>query len=201
MNGLTIFWAWFLKYSAFVGSGVASIVVAWFVDKFIARRPKLICYNSQPQLVAVPPQPNPPNQPPIAVETFSLFIYNQGKAPAREVHVGHFASPPAHNVIPDIPRQIVQTPGGGHAIRFPVIPQGVLITISYLIVGNFLTVEQVVAYVGFEEGVAQRVPVIFQRVFPAWVRKLFVLMEILGAWVLLNLTINLIHYLWVTFYK
>jgi len=195
MNGLPIFWAWFLKYSAFFGSGVASICVAWFVDRFITRRPNLICYNTHPQVVVLP------NQPPVPIETFSLFIYNQGKAPAREVHVGHFALPPAHNVFPDIPRQIVQTPGGGHAIHFAVIPPRVLITISYLIVGTFLSVEQVVAYVGSEEGAAERVPVIFQRLFPKWVRSLFILMEVLGAWVLLNLAFNLIHFLWVTFYK
>jgi hypothetical protein len=116
-------------------------------------------------------RPQQQGQAPVApIGTFSLFLFNQGKAPAREVHVGHFYLP-ASNVFPDIPRDNIQTPGGGIAIRFPVIPPLTLITISYLIFGNF-SIDNVISYVGSEEGAAQRVPVVLQRVFPGWAIKL-----------------------------
>jgi hypothetical protein len=197
MHGMALFWDWLLKYSAFLGSGLMSVFLAWYIDRFIARRAKLIFYTSHPQLVTLAPQPGqPPIQP---IESFSLFIFNQGKAPAREVHVGHFFLP-ACNVFPDIPRNIVPTPGGGTAIHFPVIPPGVLITISYLVFGYF-PVENIVSYVGSEEGVAQRIPVMLQRIFPQWVLRLLYVVLFLGAWVVLNASFSFIHYLWVTFYK
>ena len=197
MSGMALFWAWFLKYSALLGSGAVSVCAAWYIDRFVTRRAKLIFYTSHPQWVALPQQPG--QQPVAPIGTFSLFLFNQGRAPAREVHVGHFYLP-ANNVFPDIPRDVVLTPGGGTAIRFPVVPPRTLITISYLIFGNF-SIDTVVSYVGSEEGAAQRVPVVFQRVFPKWAIKLIYVVMFLGGWVLLNASFTLIHYLWVTFYR
>lgn len=197
MHGLSWFWNWLLKYSAFLVSGVVSIAVAWYVDRFVARRAKLIYYVSHPQWVvpqAVAGQPQIP-----AIETFSLFLFNQGRAPAREVHVGHFFLP-SSSVFPDIPRDIVQTPGGGVTVRFPVVPPKTLIAISYLVFGNF-TVDQIVSYVGSEEGAAQRIPVMLQRVFSPWTIRFSLAVYFLGLWLLVNLAISLIHYLWVTFYR
>ena len=197
MSGMALFWDWLLKYSAFLGSGLMSLLVSWYVDRFIARRAKLIYYTSHPQWVTLAP---PAGQPALApIETFSLFIFNQGKAPAREAHVGHNFLP-ACNVFPDLPRTIVQTPGGGTAIRFPVIPPSTLITISYLVFGNF-AVDNIVSYVGSEEGPAQRIPVMLQRVFQPWVMRLAYFVFLLGVWVLLNASFSVIHYLWVTFYR
>jgi hypothetical protein len=189
--------AWLLKYSAVLSNALVSIFIAWYVDRLIARRARLVVYTSHPQWVLLQPQQG---QPPIApIETFSLFIFNQGKAPAREVHVEHYFLP-ACNLYPDIPRDIVQTPGGGIAIRFAMIPARTLITISYLIFGNY-TVENIISYIGSEEGHAQRIPVMLQRVFPPWVNSLGYLIMFLGTWVLLNASFSAIHYLWVTFYK
>ena len=99
MNGIALFWAWLFKYSAFLVSGLLSVLVAWYIDRFITRRAKLVFYTSHPQWVALPQTPGQAAVAPIG--TFSLFVYNQGKAPAREVHVGHFYMP-ACSVFPDI---------------------------------------------------------------------------------------------------
>lgn len=198
MKGIALFWAWLLKYSALLTSALLSVLVAWYIDRFIARRAKLVFYTSHPQWVALPPPAQ--GQPGVApIGTFSLFLFNQGKAPAREAHVGHYFLP-AYNVYPDIPRDVVQTPGGGTAIRFAIIPPRLLITISYLIFGDF-NIENVISYVGSEEGAAQRIPVVLQRVFPPWAIKLTYIVMFLGTWVLLNASFSLVHYLWVTFYK
>jgi hypothetical protein len=156
-------------------------------------------YTSYPQWVSLPPPP-PGQQVIQPIGTFSFYLFNQGRAPAREVHVGHCSFLPHNNVYPDIPREVIPTPGGGQAIRFPVIPPKILITISYLVFGNF-TVEGMISYVGSEEGAAQRVPVVLQRVWPGWWMKLGYLIFFLGSWVLLNATFSLIRFLWITFYK
>jgi hypothetical protein len=197
MNGLALLWVWLLKYSAFLASGVLSVLVAWYIDRFITRRAKLLVYANHPQWVTLPPPQGQPVLPP--VETFSLYLFNQGKAVARDVHVGHYWLP-AYNVYPDLPRDIIATPGGGTAIHFAVIPPGTLITISYLIFGNF-AVDNIVSYISSEEGQAQRIPVILQRVFPTWIIRLGYVLLFLGGWVMMNLSIGLIHYLWVRFYK
>ena len=73
------------------------------LDRVTMRRPELVFYTSHPQGVTLPPQAG---QPPIqSIGTFTLFLWNQGRAPAREGHVGHNFIP-AHNTYSDIPREI-----------------------------------------------------------------------------------------------
>src|SRR5579859_6320353 len=121
-----MFWEWFLKYSSFLVTGVVSLCVGYILHKLTTGKADLICYTSQPAYVVIPPQPGQPPNPPLG--TFTLFLFNQGKAPAKEVHIGHIRLPP-HNIYPDIPSEEVRTPAGGTAIRFAVIPPGVMILI------------------------------------------------------------------------
>jgi hypothetical protein len=196
-----MFFAWFLKYSSFFVTGIISFVVAYLVDRFITRRPRLIYYTSHQQYVVLPPAPNqpPPAQPPNPIGTFTLFLWNQGKAPAKDVYVGHFWLP-AFNVYPDIPRETIDTPGGGKAIRFPTVPPKVLISVSYL---HFLAapIAQIVSYVGSEEGAAQWIPVMLQRVWPNWFNYSAGAVLFLGLWTLLTLLINFIVLLSRVFYR
>jgi hypothetical protein len=102
-------------------------------------------------------------------------------------------------VFPDIPREELVTPGGGKAIRFPVLPPKTLIIISYLTFGIF-TVEQILSYVGSEQGLAKRIPVMLQRIWPPWVLKLVYALLVLGLWVALNALWSLIMHLWSVYY-
>ena len=145
-----MFLAWLLKYSSFLITGVVSLLVGWLLDRLTTKTARLIYYTSHTQWVALPPQQGqPPLQP---IGTFTLFLWNQGKAPSKEVHIGHFWLP-ANNVYPDIPRQVNATPGGGVAMRFPIVPPRTLISISYLYFGSS-TVDQIVSYVGSEDAIA-----------------------------------------------
>jgi len=192
-----VFWVWLLKYSSFLITGVVSVFVGILVHKLTTRYADLIFYTSRQQWVVIPPQQTNNQQvPPIG--TFSLFLWNNGKAPAREVHVGHFFIP-AHNVFPDLPRETTQTPGGGSTIRFPVIPPRTLVTISYLIFGTH-PVEQIISYVGWEEGRAKRITVMLQRVWPKWFMTLLTGLLIAGAWVAVNAIFSLVKILWITYY-
>jgi hypothetical protein len=191
-----MFWPWLLRYSSIFITGVVSLVVGYLLHRLTTRYADLIYYSSHPQWVTLPPQPN---QPPLApIGTFTLFLWNPGKAPAKDVLVGHYFLP-ANNVFPDLPRQMEQTPGGGWTIKFPVIPQKTLVSVSYLFFGVF-TVEQIISYVGWEEGRAKKIPVILQRVWPK--RYIAILWSVLvaGIWVVINALVSLIRFLWLTYY-
>ena len=188
-----MFWAWLLKYSSFLITGAVSFFVGYLLYKITARRSELIYYTTQQQWVTLPPQQGQPAIAPIG--TFTLFLWNQGKAPAREVHVGHFFLP-ANNVYPDIPREIVNTPGGGWAIKFPVLPPRTLVSISYL----FFGVQNILSYVGSEDGAAKHIPVMLQRIFPKWVHALLRVLLVAGVWVAVNAVWSFVKFLWFTYY-
>src|SRR4029077_16216136 len=109
--------------------------------------------TSHLQTVNVPPQGQGPGG---VIQTFSLFLWNQGKAPAKDVEVLHYYMP-AHSVYPDLQRTQVQTPGGGTTVHFAAIPPKVLVTITYLLInaGN----QQVISAVTYEHGHAHVIPV------------------------------------------
>ncbi len=191
-----MFWAWLLKYSSFLITGAVSLAVGWLLHIVTTRRPELIHYLSHQQWVTLRQQQN---QPPTHIGTVTLFLFNQGKAPAKDVHIGH-TTLPAHNVFPDIPREIVQLPSGGSAIRFPVFPARTLVSISYLFWGP-LTVEQFLAYVESEDGMSKRIPVMLQRIWPQWWIRFAGVLFFAGLWVLVNAAWTLVSYLWRTYYR
>ena len=100
---------------------------------------------------------------------------------------------------PDIQREVVHTPGGGIAIRFPVIAPKTVISISYLYFG-VLTVEQIISYVGWEGGTAKKIPVLLQRVWPKWQLIINWAIWVAGVWVVLNSVLSLIVFLWSVYY-
>jgi len=196
-RGAFMFWAWLLKYSSFLLTGAVSLIVGLVIHRLTTRWADLIYYNSHPQWVQLPPREGQEQMPPIG--TFTLFLWNQGKAPARNVHIGHYWLP-ANNVFPDITREVSMTPGGGQAIRIPVVPPKTLISISYLYFGTF-SAEQIISYVGSEEGAAKRFPVILQRVLPRWFIAINWVVYLLGVWVAFNLLVSLTRFLWRVYYQ
>jgi hypothetical protein len=208
---LPLFWDWFLQYSSFFLTAALSFLVSYLIYLIGTRRPNLIWYASNPQLIPLRlPPANPQaeaNAQPLPqathVGTASVFLYNAGRAPARDVFVGHFGVPPANGVLPDIPRENVNLPGGGTAIRFPVIPPKVTVSISYLMFPPLtaMAIEQIVSYVGSEDGYARRIPVMVQRVFPRWLIVLLWVLLGAGVWVAFNGLLTLIVFLWRLYYQ
>jgi hypothetical protein len=156
---------------------------------------------SQLQWVVVPVPANQPSQAgqQTTIGTFTLFLWNAGKASAREVLVGHFGQPPPHSVYPDLPRNTVNTPGGGAVVRFQTIPARTLVSITYLLWGVQVR-QQTISYVTSESGQAKTIPVMLQRIWPKWYTTLCVVLFFVGMWVVLNALISLIGFLWVTYY-
>jgi len=132
-----VFWQWLLRYSSFLVTGAVSLLVGLLLDRWTRHRANLIYYFTHPQIVRI----NPPIPPGAVVQagaqpvqneigTLTLFLWNQGKAPAKEVHVGHTFLPAAYSVYPDIPAEQNPLPGGGVALRFPIFPEGVQLTVE-----------------------------------------------------------------------
>ena len=111
---MNLLWPWLLKYSSFLMTGAMTFAVGYILHLISTKRSALIVYTSHLQLVQVPNQPQPQpkpqaapvvqgqaiQQPPNVVGTFTLFLYNDGRATAKNVQVGHFLQPFAHSVIP-----------------------------------------------------------------------------------------------------
>jgi hypothetical protein len=192
-----MFWIWLLKYSSFWLTGIVALIVGYVLDRLTTRRADLVYYTSHIQWITLPPPA--PNAAPVGpIGTFTLFLWNAGKAPARDVHVGHYLLP-GNNVFPDIPRETVATPGGGQAIRFPLIPPKTVISISYLFFG-VMSLDQIISYVGWEGGSAKKIPVLLQRVWPRWYLAISWVVFVAGVWVLVNALVSLIQFLWRVYY-
>src|ERR1700752_2767095 len=101
-----------------LGPEVIKLVLAglstWVLQRLLTKDADLISYMSHVQTV------NTAN-PAGVVHTFTLFLWNQGKAAAKNVEIGHTFLPD-HSVYPDVVRAEVATPGGGRAIQIPSIP-------------------------------------------------------------------------------
>ena len=74
-----------------------------------------------------------------------------------------------------------------------------MVTITYLTTGIF-NVDQVVSFVGWEEGTAKRIPVMLQRIWPKWWIRSCLVLFFIGLWVLLNLIVTLTEFLWRVYY-
>lgn len=169
---------------------ILTILSGLLLHRLTTKKADLISYVSHLQTVTFQPQ----GQLPAAlIQTFSLFLWNQGKAPAKEVQVLHYFLPP-HNVYPDLPRTEVQTPGGGTMIQFPSIPPRVLVTITYLVF-NLPANQQIISAVNSEHGPAHHIPVNLQRIFPKWVQYILGLLIMLGAYTVIGWLLSLLMYL------
>jgi hypothetical protein len=111
-----MFWAWLLKYSSFLLTGVVSLITGYILHKLTTQRADLVFYTSHAQWVTLPAREDVAAVGPIG--TFALFLWNPGKAPAKEAHVGHFFLP-ANNVFPDIREKRSRHRAGGRQSDSP----------------------------------------------------------------------------------
>lgn len=169
---------------------VLAVLGGYLLHRLTTKSADLICYMSHVQSVTLPPQGATPA---VIVNTFVLFLWNQGKAPAKDVQVLHNMFP-AHNVYPDIQRSTVPTPGGGTAIQFPSIPPKLLVNISY-VTFNVPANQQIISHVTYEHGQAHFIPVNLQRVFPKWATLLFGVLMLVGMYAVIGWLLELLVFM------
>ena len=98
------------------------------------------------------------------------------------------------------PAKSLIRPVAGKPFAFLRFPPKTLINISYLFFGTY-PVEQIISYVGWQEGVAERIPVILQRIWPGWFTKIIYVLLIAGLWVAINFLLTLIRFLAEIYWK
>lgn len=149
----------------------------WLMNRLLTKGADLISYMSHVQTVNVA-------APAGVIHTFSLFLWNQGKAAAKNIEIGHHFRP-LHSVYPDVVRNEVQTPGGGMAIQIPSISPKTQVTITYLLI-NLPPNTPVVSHVTYENGPTHHVQVQFQRVYSKRVQLLIGLLILAGIYVVIG---------------
>lgn len=113
---------------ATIAAPIVALLLGVVLDRAFGYRPKLIMYfghSSATRLV-----PDPPAQP-FSVHSHSLFVRNNGRAPARNVRISH-AVLTNFSVWPQVPYQVNDLPQGGREIVFPVLLPRQTITITYI---------------------------------------------------------------------
>lgn len=112
---------------------------------------------------------------PIQVHSGQVMIQNLGRLPAKNVEVvaGQGVPPAGYNVVPPIDHSTGQTEQGLWIVRIPYIAPKEVITLQIL---NGPRIDSVRC----EGGAAKFVPVIHQRIYPAWFNALVVTLMIVG---------------------
>jgi hypothetical protein len=160
---------------------IVAVAAGWLIHRLTTRNAQLVSYMSHVQSVTIPAQAQVQRT---NVSTFSLFLWNQGNAPAKHVEVGHYFLPD-HSVYPDVARTNVSTPGGGTAIQIHAIPPKVLVVITYLLL-NISPATPVVSHVNYDLGPARLIQVNLQRIFPKWLSISFAILAFLGIYTLVG---------------
>lgn len=109
-----------------VAGPIVGIFVGAYVKEWFERRPKLVGFLQHATAV-----PLPNTNPPIAINTHSVVLRNNGRAPAKNVRLGHSVLP-AYSIAPNIDHSVVDIQGGGREIRIPLLVHSRQVVISYV---------------------------------------------------------------------
>ncbi len=168
---MEIDWTLFARYAA----PILALFVGAALNHFLAKRPKLISYLTHASAVTV----HPPEGPQTQVNTHSIVVRNAGSKAANNVRVGHHVLPD-FSVYPSVRYEVVDLPGGGHEIVFPVLVQGEQVTITYLYFPPVLW-SNVNSNTKSDEGFARIVTVLPTPRPPRWLFYLRWVLIILGC--------------------
>jgi hypothetical protein len=147
-------------------------------NRYIESRPALVTYFNHVSGIPIDISGNL-----VSVNTHSVVIRNSSRKPATNVRIHHRILP-EHSICPGINHGVETLPDGSKDIVIPMLVPGEQITVSYLYF-NPLTIDQVNAGIKSDQGFAQQVPVLLQRQFPVWVKRLRQIFVFLGMLVAL----------------
>lgn len=166
---------------------IASPIIALFIgaalDRFIERRARLIAYFTHTAAF------NIQGVNPMTIHTHGIVIRNIGKRTATDVRVRHNLLPPNFNVFPIVEHRVEILPGGGTEIIFPALVPNEQITISYLYFPPVFY-NQIHAGIRHSEGFATEVTALPTPQYPIWIRRMLLLVFILGIIAVVYLTVE-----------
>ncbi len=120
--------------------------------------------------------PPGPDAPPLNIRSSQIMVQNLGRLPAEDVEIVSEATgePAGYNVMPAIDFSVGTTSSGRWLVKIPYIAPKEVVTLQIL---NGANIEQVRC----KEGVAKIVPVVHQRVYPAWANLIAGALMIVGV--------------------
>ncbi|MFA5155906.1 MAG: hypothetical protein WC532_00750 [Candidatus Omnitrophota bacterium] len=158
---------------ATIASPIIALFIGVAVDKLIERRATIIAYFTHAAAF------NLAGANPITVHTHGIVIKNVGKRTAADIRVRHTILPENFNVFPNIQYRVESLPMGGTEIVFPALVPNEQVTISYLYLPPLLF-SQIHAGIRHSEGFATEVRALPAPRYPAWIRRIVLLLLILG---------------------
>ena len=170
-----------------IGLPLATLVLGKYLDRWLAKRPRLIVYLGHVSSFTVQ------GQTPIQVFTHAIVVRNAGRLAANNVRIGHNVLPPHYQLLPSIPHSVVQVPSGGAEILIPKLVPDEQVTISYLYQPP-LTWDRVNAYTKSDEGFAKVLNVLPTPQLPKWMIVLLWVLIFIGITSLLYLGIYFIQW-------
>lgn len=124
--------------------------------------------------------PSDPDVPPFAIRSGQIMIHNLGRLAAEDVQIisEGTGAPAGYNVTPAIDFEVGATSSGRWLVKVPYIAPKEVVTLQIL---NGANIEQVRC----KGGVAKFVPVIHQRLYPAWANAIAGVLMIAGLFSLI----------------
>lgn len=173
--------------------GLISFLIPYVILELIRREinktgPRLVYYVSQITTHAIPSQPqnstpsgaNFPAPQTVWLNSYVLTIQNNGNVASHDIEISHPQWPHHFEIRPAIRHEIVNGPNGiPRWIHIPSIAPKEMVSISYLF-GPVQNWADLLEYVRSEEGVATKLEMNLNRVFPMWVNWLLILFTLLG---------------------
>ncbi|MBF0594597.1 MAG: hypothetical protein HQL22_06485 [Candidatus Omnitrophica bacterium] len=161
---------------------LVSIVIPVIITEFIRRQinhrgPKLIYYSGEVITHRILPKVNQgdvqqsqniPAPQPVWLNSLIITIRNNGNTAAKNVEVSHPQAPEHYQLAPAIQHTVVRSDDGRRmTIQIPSIAPKETVAISYLF-GTIANWNDVLEYVRSDEGHAEKINVILNRVFSMW---------------------------------
>lgn len=152
------------------------VVIVELIRREINQKgPKLVYYSSQvishrimPRAAANSEQPASAPAQPFWLNSLILTITNNGNVVARNVEISHPQAPENFQLTPALEHSIVRSDDSGKMIiKIPSVGPKETVAISYLF-GRVSNWNDLLEFIRSEDGVAQRIKMNFNRVFPMW---------------------------------
>lgn len=139
----------------------AITLVAVAVRHWLQGSVRLIAFSPSSSLFQF--APTGPDVPAQTIRSGQIMIQNLGRLPAEDVEIISEATgqPAGYNITPAINFEVGSTSSGRWLVRIPYIAPKEIVTLQIL---NGANIEQVRC----KAGVAKFVPVVHQRLYPAW---------------------------------
>jgi len=158
---------WPILTTALVTLG-ATYLAYWLIGK-----PRLIAFS--PNSTSFQLQQTQESAPPIFVRAGQVVLQNGGRKSANKVQLTAQLGPApwGYNIVPPLDHKVITGARGEWILEIPYVGPGEIITIQVLNGPQIETIRSI-------EGPAKIVPVLHQRIFPAWFNRLVLILTLVG---------------------